>query len=602
MRRPIILLVAVTLFVFAASAQGTYWETMRVNEDHWLFGADFISSNTGWAVGDSGTVVKTTNAGVTWTVLKDGSAETFEAVDFIDSLNGWAVGDNLGMIVKTTDGGVSWVQQDTGRPVTAIQMLSSTTGWAVGPNGLILSTTDGGSTWNPYTGLGLTALMTSVFFIDQSTGWIGGDYPATLFKTTDGGATWNDQTATIDLNETVESIHFIDQQTGWFVGYNYPDTVGIGVIEKTTDGGATWVNQTSGTSDFLLSIDFLNQTTGWAVGGNGVIVRTTDAGTTWTRDSSYTTDELDNVVVRPGAGAWIVGGRILRTNFGSLPELSSVNMLWHWNLVSLPLNVSDRSRGAVFPTSTSGSMYEYVPGSGYLLTDTLAYGRGYWLKFPSAQTVEVQGNVLDSLSIPCPKGWSIMGGIMSDVPVSNIIQNPPGSIYAVYGYNAGYYVPTSVVHGTGYWVKCTTPCTLTLRTNVGGISPKYLTDVSQLKTDELPPPAPAGEGLRPLESAALPATYALHQNFPNPFNPTTLIRYDLPEASDVRLTVYTILGQEVSTLVDGVENPGFHTAQWNGTSDAGESLSSGLYIYRLQAVSVKSGARFLQVNKMLFVK
>ncbi len=300
-------------------AQFTGWQTVKNSENHWLFGLDFVNATTGWAVGDSGTIVKTIDGGFSWLPQNSGTFETFNAVNFINSTTGWAVGDNEGRIVKTTNGGASWSMEDSGHALTAIQFLNADTGWAVGANGLVLNTTDGCATWNQQVISGVNAYLTTVFFITKTTGWITGDFPGTIVKTTDGGLTWTDQSSGIDPNEDVEDIFFTDQQTGWLVGFNFPDTVGIGVIEKTTDGGSSWVNQTSGTSEFLLSLGFVNQNDGWVVGGNGVIVRTTNAGGTWFGDSSGTTDELDKIVVRRGEGGWVSGGKILRATSSPLP-------------------------------------------------------------------------------------------------------------------------------------------------------------------------------------------------------------------------------------------------------------------------------------------
>ena len=112
-----------------------------------------------------------------------------------------------------------------------------------------------------------------------------------------------------------------------------------------------------------------------------------------------------------------------------------------------------------------------------------------------------------------------------------------------------------------------------------------------------------GEEQEKTESATkpLPAEYVLHQNYPNPFNPTTRIQYDLPEASNVRLSIYNILGQEVKTLVDGYVDAGYQSVEWNSTNNSGTVLPSGVYIYRMQAQSVKSG-EFHQVKKMILIK
>lgn len=83
--------------------------------------------------------------------------------------------------------------------------------------------------------------------------------------------------------------------------------------------------------------------------------------------------------------------------------------------------------------------------------------------------------------------------------------------------------------------------------------------------------------------ASIPKDYSLSPNYPNPFNPTTTIRYDLPEATYVSLVIYDILGRKVRTLRDSREVAGFKSVVWDGKDDAGNSVSTGIYIYLLKA-------------------
>ncbi len=83
----------------------------------------------------------------------------------------------------------------------------------------------------------------------------------------------------------------------------------------------------------------------------------------------------------------------------------------------------------------------------------------------------------------------------------------------------------------------------------------------------------------------LPTTFALHGNYPNPFNPSTIILYDLPQANHVKLEIYNLLGKTVRTLVDAKEAPGFKHITWDGANDAGERVTSGIYIYRIETES-----------------
>ena len=96
---------------------------------------------------------------------------------------------------------------------------------------------------------------------------------------------------------------------------------------------------------------------------------------------------------------------------------------------------------------------------------------------------------------------------------------------------------------------------------------------------------------------AKPESFALANNYPNPFNPSTTIKYALPQAADVELTVYNVFGQVVRTLVAEYQSAGRYAVEWDATNDSGHSLSSGMYFYRLQA-----GGEFLEVKKMLLLK
>jgi hypothetical protein len=82
-------------------------------------------------------------------------------------------------------------------------------------------------------------------------------------------------------------------------------------------------------------------------------------------------------------------------------------------------------------------------------------------------------------------------------------------------------------------------------------------------------------------SETIPSEYELFQNYPNPFNPTTAISYSVVRTSNVQLSVYNLLGQKITTLVDGVKNPGKYSIVWNAVD-----LPSGVYVYRLEVDNV----------------
>lgn len=105
------------------------------------------------------------------------------------------------------------------------------------------------------------------------------------------------------------------------------------------------------------------------------------------------------------------------------------------------------------------------------------------------------------------------------------------------------------------------------------------------------------EGMRPTNrDNIIPEKYALYQNFPNPFNPTTQIRYDIPENTHVRINVYNTLGQRVVTLLDNIQVAGAYSVIWDSKNSSGQDVASGLYIFRIET------RKFTDSKKMLLLK
>jgi hypothetical protein len=94
----------------------------------------------------------------------------------------------------------------------------------------------------------------------------------------------------------------------------------------------------------------------------------------------------------------------------------------------------------------------------------------------------------------------------------------------------------------------------------------------------------------------IPTEYALSQNYPNPFNPSTTFTYDVPEVSEVTITVYSLLGKEVRTLYRKQQMPGRYTETWDGTDNTGRKLASGVYFLRMQAGS------YSKLRKMTLIR
>gem|GEM_PF-4629282 len=139
----------------------------------------------------------------------------------------------------------------------------------------------------------------------------------------------------------------------------------------------------------------------------------------------------------------------------------------------------------------------------------------------------------------------------------------------------------------------------------------YATSVNQ-NGESVPSNKVGVHGMAPLkedelitaETISLPEEFAIFDNYPNPFNPVTTIRYNIPEPSTVSLIIYDITGREVRRLVDGTVEPGYHSAVWDGAGISGTTVSSGVYIYRFTAVPANESSHegITTVRKMVFTK
>jgi photosystem II stability/assembly factor-like uncharacterized protein len=236
-----------------------------------------------------------------------------KAVHFDGPLLGWAVGDN-GTILHTADGGQTWQPQTNETPNdfnSIYGIRGGRTLWAVGDNGAILHTTNGGQIWQSQTNADRHSLLSIYGSGDGRTLWAVGD-KGTILHTTDGGQTWQPQT-NADKN-TLGSIYGSgDGKTLWAVGVN-------GTILHTDDAGQTWQPQTNANKSDLFSI-YANGDgrTLWAVGVNGTILHTTDGGQTWQPQTNVDKNALLSIYESgDGRTLWAVGrnGTILHTADG----------------------------------------------------------------------------------------------------------------------------------------------------------------------------------------------------------------------------------------------------------------------------------------------
>jgi len=229
-----------------------------------------------------------------WSYQVSNTTQFLYDVAFVDSNKGWAVGKN-GTIIFTTDGGELWSPQNAGtsEDLESVCFPSESVGYIVGGNpseDVFLKSTDGGLTWNNHT-IGLDLGLIDCYFVSNDTGYIvtgGGINGNEILKTTDGGNNWINLYIS-DTATYAQSIHFVDANNGFAVGYGIPETIAYPMIIKTTDGGLTWSNQTPEIHNHVLhSVFMVDQNIVYAVGDTntlsnppGRVLKTTDGGLNW---------------------------------------------------------------------------------------------------------------------------------------------------------------------------------------------------------------------------------------------------------------------------------------------------------------------------------
>ena len=223
-------------------------------------------------------------------------------ISFIDDNRGWAVGVG-GTILSSIDGGETWQAQNSGTPasLSAVQFLGDgRRGWAVGVGGTILSSIDGGKTWQAQNSGTQASLYDVEFLGDGLRGWAMAD--GTILSSIDGGKTWQAQSS--GTRSWLNAVQFLDDgQRGWAVGRD-------GSILSSVDGGKTWQAQNSGTQAALYDVQFLGDgQRGWVVGENGTILSSNDGGKTWQAQPSGTQSWLNAVqFLGDSQFGWTVGG------------------------------------------------------------------------------------------------------------------------------------------------------------------------------------------------------------------------------------------------------------------------------------------------------
>ena len=238
----------------------------------------FSDHQTGWAVGYNGTIMKTTDGGETWIGIPIDTGD-FRDVQFLDNDRGWLAGKD-GAFYRTSDGGENWERVISGgypadEDFSNVWFQGETLGFVQGILG-VYRTEDGGDEWNnywlpfvPYKGAWDMSFVNEMDGYLLGTQWMEQD-PVLLYFTTDGGLNWRGVLgARSSVMSGVLTITFVNESTGW---------AGGGVIMKTTNGGQDWETQL--VPAVVREFFFLDDQHGFAVGGTS-IVKTVDGGSNW---------------------------------------------------------------------------------------------------------------------------------------------------------------------------------------------------------------------------------------------------------------------------------------------------------------------------------
>ena len=523
----------------------------------------------------------------------------------VDSNTVWVSvgGETRPAVIRTTNGGTTWICDTikiapTNYAISGVFALDASRCWlvmydATGPtSGGLYRTTDSGVTWTQDT----TAFKTTggfpdhIHFFDANNGVTVGDPNNDgyfeIYTTSNGGASWSrvpQANIPPPLTQEYGSYWIIPGAAGnslWFPTYN--DAGSTGRYYKTTDRGLTWsVHVYPGApADFVLKLAFQDKNVGLGNGGYGEVSRTTDGGSNWSRVPIPSTFQFfdRNFEYVPGTSGMYVGGAVY-WGYPSLQDGSILGTAYttdggaSWTeacALSCPNFFMDfASVSAGWRTDYSGpNVYKWSMAKGQVIgtsIDTLRF------------VTVASGKTSDTVAIDAVNFGS------DSLTVSSIVA--PGNQYIVVSQPN---LPALLPYLGSVRIKlCFAP-------NKNGVLQDSLVFVSNAANAQRTSVylQGTGTGATAIEPAsAMPKAFALMQNYPNPFNPSTTIRYSLPHKSQVLLTVYNTLGQEVASLVNGDIDAGYHEVKFDGST-----LASGVYFYRLQT------GTFVDTKKLLLLR
>ena len=382
----------------------------------------------------------------------------------------------------------------------------------------------------------LHAVITDPFFQR----WLVGD-GGTIMKSVDNGSTWTAMPS--GTSAGLRAMYTPSSSNYWVAGSG-------GTVRVSTDNGATWPNESPGTGASFEAIGGRGSGVAYAVGEGGAIWRSTDSGANWASQSSGTSARLYSVIG---------------------PTSGTSNVM---------LAVGEG--GVIVKTTDGGASWSPKPSG---TTENL-YGAG----FGGGGVIAVGANGTMILTVNAGETWTPLApGTTADLhAVDDSGQN---SAYLTAVGDGGTIIKSTSSGAT--WFPQYTPTTKDLRGVAAMSNAVQLAvglDGTVLQTTDGgqdPPTVVAGVADAPLVGL---------RGEPNPFRTSTTLLFSLPERSVVRLTIHDAAGRVVRRLVEDTLAAGPHRAAWDGRSDAGMTMASGVYFSRLE-----TGSR-VHTEKVLLVR
>jgi len=322
-------IVFILLFQSVSYSQGT-WERIDSPTDKFLKSLHFVDSLYGWAVGNSGTIIHTSDGGDSW-IVQDSKIE-YEIVDvfFLNRNLGWASAWNYTnipfgtILLRTTNGGQDWSSEqyrDENIFITCILYLDSLKGWMGGTPHALVKTTDGGINWEQAHIDTITYAFFPVLniqFYNSQYGYACGgrfDIAGVIWRTTNGGDSWTPIDPLYAPPDEIWQMHFFDSLNVIGVGGD-PDFFGVGFI-NTTDAGNSWDYNEIGILGTARAVSFRTGSEGWApIPQAHSFVYTLDSAKTWTQVYAPDSSAIYDLIFPDSLHGFAVGeeGVILKYN------------------------------------------------------------------------------------------------------------------------------------------------------------------------------------------------------------------------------------------------------------------------------------------------